>query len=214
MGIVDATYRFTYLDVGAIGRTSDGGVFNQTSFFKSLTKGDLHLPAAEPLPGRDKPIPYLLVGDDAFALSNNLMKPYSKKSLTGLERIFNYRLSRGRRIIENAFGILAHRFGVFGRPIRLGPGKTRQITIACCALHNFLITRNSNVYSTATLVDSYDDEGNVVNGDWRQAVNTDNNFHPLEIRRTFDSNQGIAIREELTQYFVHEGELDFQYGRI
>lgn len=214
MGIADAKYRFTYVDVGAIGRTSDGGVFNQTSFFKSLTKGDLPLPAPIPLTGREEPIPYFLVGDDAFALSNNLQKPYSKKSLSGLERIFNYRLSRARRIIENAFGILAHRFGVFGRPIRLGPEKTKKVTIACCALHNYLLTRTSNVYSTPTLADRYDAEGNVVNGDWRQAVNTENNFHPLQIHRTFDSNKGIAIREELSQYFVHEGELDFQYGRI
>lgn len=99
MGIANARYMFTYIDVGALGRVSDGGVFGRTPFFKSLTDGNLDLPAPDTLPGRNKPIPYLLVGDDAFALSNNLMKPYSKKNLTGLERIFNYRLSRARRIV-------------------------------------------------------------------------------------------------------------------
>lgn len=112
MLIADAKYKFTYIDVGANGRISDGGVFNRSSFFTSLTDNKLHLPAPEPLPGRDEPVPYFLVADDAFALTNNLMKPYALRNLSGLERIFNYRLSRARRNVENAFGILGSRFRV------------------------------------------------------------------------------------------------------
>lgn len=213
MGIADAKYRFTYIDVGVNGRISDGGVFKKTSFFKSLTEGKLLLPAPIPLPGRDEPIPYLLVADDAFALSINLMKPYALRNLSGIQRIFNYRLSRTRRIVENAFGILASRFRVFGKPIHLDPNKTRSITVACCALHNYLITR-SNIYFNPTLVDRYDDQGNVVNGDWRREVNTENNFYPLQVQRTFISKRGNQIRDELSQYFIHEGEVSFQYSRI
>lgn len=213
MGIADAKYKFIYIDVGANGRISDGGVFNRTSFFTSRTENKLHLPPPDPLPERDEPIPYFLVGDDAFALSNNLMKPYAQRNLTGLERIFNYRLSRARRVVENAFGILASRFRVFGKPIHLDPEKARKITIACCALHNYLIMRSS-IYFNPTLVDRYDDQGNVVDGDWRNDINTENNFYPLEAHRTFISNKGKQIRDELSQYFVHEGEISFQYGRI
>lgn len=213
MGIADAKYKFTYIDVGANGRISDGGVFNRTSFFKSLTDGELHLPVPEPLPGRDELIPYLLVADDAFALSNNLMKPYAKRNLSGIERVFNYRLSRARRIVENAFGILASRFRVFGKPIHLVPEKVRKITIACCALHNYLLMRSS-IYFYPTLVDHYDNNGNVVHGDWRSDVNSENNFYPLEAHRTFNTNKGKQIRDELSEYFVHEGEISFQYSRI
>lgn len=77
MGIADAKYKFTYIDVGANGRISDGGVFNRTSFFKTLPDHKISLPAPDLLPGREVPIPYFLVADDAFALSNNLMKPYA-----------------------------------------------------------------------------------------------------------------------------------------
>lgn len=213
MGIADAKYKFTYIDVGANGRISDGGVFNRTSFFRSLNDDKLHLPAPHPLPGRNEPVPYFLVADDAFALNNNLMKPYTHRNLNGLERIFNYRLSRARRIVENAFGILASRFRVFGKPINLHPEKARKITLACCALHNYLIMR-SNVYFNPTLVDRYDEQGNVVDGDWRRNIHTENSFYPLEAHRTFIGNKGNQIREELSQYFVHEGELSFQYGRI
>ena len=38
------------------------------------------------------------------------MKPFSHCYMTVEERIFKYRLSRGRRIVENGFGILANRF--------------------------------------------------------------------------------------------------------
>lgn len=77
MGIADAKYRFTYIDADANGRTSDGGIFNRTSFYKCLNNQSLNLPAPRPLPGRDEPIPYFLVADDAFALNDNIMKPYA-----------------------------------------------------------------------------------------------------------------------------------------
>jgi len=59
------------------------------------------------------------VGDDNFPLKTYLMKPYSKINLTKEERIYNYKTSRAKRIVENGFGILASRFRVFGQPIAL-----------------------------------------------------------------------------------------------
>ena len=56
------------------------------------------------LPGRQKPIPYVLV---AFAMRLNIMKPYAQRGLTMVQRVFNYRLSRARCIIENVFGIMS-----------------------------------------------------------------------------------------------------------
>ncbi|XP_055534604.1 putative nuclease HARBI1 [Wyeomyia smithii] len=189
MTIADAQYRFTYIDVCANGRISDGGVFNRTSFFTALTTDKLSLPTPKPLLGRDEPIPYFLVGDNAFALSNNLMKPYAQRNLNGLERIFNFRLSRARRVVENAFGLLASRFRVFEKPIQLNPEKVRKITIACCTLHNYLMMR-SRIYFNPTMVDRCDGQGSVIEGDWRRITNIKNSFYPLEVRRTFVGNRG------------------------
>ena len=67
------------------------------------------VPPAATLPNDDQPLPFAIVGDDAFPLRSWLMKPYPQRLMTKEERIFNYRLSRARRVVENAFGILAHR---------------------------------------------------------------------------------------------------------
>jgi hypothetical protein len=54
--------------------------------------GGLNLPAPEPLPGMDVRIPYFFVGDGAFPLGKNLMKPFGGVNLDEQQRIFNYRL--------------------------------------------------------------------------------------------------------------------------
>jgi hypothetical protein len=73
----------------------------------------MEVPVEEPLQGRVKYIPYMIVGDDAFPLKPYLMKPYPNRNLGITQRVFNYRLFRVRRIVENVFGILTSRFGVF-----------------------------------------------------------------------------------------------------
>lgn len=69
------------------------------------------------------------------------MKPFSCRSTEISERIFNYRLSWARRVVENAFGILSAKFMVFRAPIALKLSTTRSIVLACTCLHNFLLER-------------------------------------------------------------------------
>jgi hypothetical protein len=38
-------------------------------------------------------LPYVFVGDEAFALRKDLLKPFSQKQLTNKRTVFNYRLS-------------------------------------------------------------------------------------------------------------------------
>ncbi|CAH1998538.1 unnamed protein product [Acanthoscelides obtectus] len=121
MGLVDANYMFTYVDVGCQGRISDGGVFRNTVLGRKLEENRLMLPNDETLPNHTQTtFPYVFVADDAFALGPHLLKPFQGVYEAGSdERVFNYRLSRARRIVENAFGILASVFRVFRAPMLL-----------------------------------------------------------------------------------------------
>jgi hypothetical protein len=95
LALVDADYKLLYVDVGAEGRISDGGVFAHSSLSKALERGYMNIPEPKPLSSDStSDIPFFIVGDDAFPLRTYLMKPYSRRDLTDDERISNYRFSR------------------------------------------------------------------------------------------------------------------------
>ena len=103
LALVDAKYKFLWVDVGTNGSSSDAQIFNDCDLCSGIVDGTLDIPDAESLPGDDRDIPYFLIGDDAFSLRTWLMKPFSARGLPDKERIFNYRLSCARRVVENAF---------------------------------------------------------------------------------------------------------------
>jgi hypothetical protein len=129
LGLVDAKYRFTYANVGVNGRISDGGVFAQSKLAEAMNLKSLNCPQASPLPGQTTNTPYVIVADDAFPLSEYLMKPFPDRNLSDDKRIFNYRLSRARRVVENAFGILANRFRVLLNPISLAVEELPKVAV-------------------------------------------------------------------------------------
>nr|XP_022911187.1 protein ALP1-like [Onthophagus taurus] len=142
--MVDATYSFRYIDIGGNGRASDSAIFRDSTLNIAIQNKLLGFP--------DKSV---IIGDDAFPLRANLMKPYSKNNLSNEEKVFNYRLSRARRVVENAFGILVWRFRVFQRPIQLKSDTIDKVIWAACSLHNWL-RMTSNTYLTPQSVDSED----------------------------------------------------------
>jgi hypothetical protein len=69
------------------------------------------------------------------------MRPFPRRNLTNEKRIFNYRLSRARRIVECAFGILVKRFNVLENKMLVFPEKATIITKAYCILHNLIMDK-------------------------------------------------------------------------
>lgn len=211
--IVDANYNFIYVNVGCQGRISDGGVFSSTTFNKLLEDNTMHLPEENQLPNSELKSPYVFVGDDAFPLSKNIMKPYAGNHTKGSsERVFNYRLSRARRISENVFGLISNVFRIFRKPLLLEPQTACKVTLAGCYLHNFLRkSASKSIYNPPGTFDSdCSDSRDVIPGAWR------NDNHPglADLPRTprRSALHAQQVRNTLKDYFMTpEGEVPWQY---
>ena len=83
LAIVDANYRFIYVNIGCNGRISDGGVFRNCDLYKELEEKRLNIPDATLIHGMQSPFPYVIVADDAFPLKEYILKPYSETGLRG-----------------------------------------------------------------------------------------------------------------------------------
>jgi hypothetical protein len=64
------------------------------------------VPLDSEIPGTVLKVPFVLLGDEGYPLLPYLMRPYSTRNLDDKKRVFNYRLSRARRSVECAFGII------------------------------------------------------------------------------------------------------------
>ena len=96
------------------------------------------------------------------------MKPYSACHLTDAERIFNYKLSQARRIVENAFGILANRFQCLLTTLQLAPQSVLILVMACMCLHNLMWIRYLGLQNVALDCEAVDHQ--VIRGAWRDGV--------------------------------------------
>lgn len=218
LAIVDADCKFIAVDVGSYGREGDAGNFKYTellwrSFYHKLLltgiylksnigcrirNNDLEFPAPRPLPESTEAVPYVFVGDEAFALHERLMKPYPRRlSLSDKSKaVFNYRLSRARRTTENAFGILCAYFRIFFQPIATAPEVTDNLITSACILHNIL--RDANIPLPT------------------QVTNSDilplpvNNLVPLSQNNTRGASRPTQIREEFKEYFNGVGAVEWQ----
>jgi len=133
------------LDIGAFGSQSNGGVFKESTFGRVLESGAIKLPSDSPLPNTNNMFPYYFVGDEAFPLKSYILRPYPEKNLDIEKRIFNYRLSRARRTIENAFNILSSRWRILRNNIIVDVETAEKIVAATLCLHNFLRIYENNI---------------------------------------------------------------------
>ncbi|GFY64895.1 protein ALP1-like [Trichonephila inaurata madagascariensis] len=208
LAVVDANLKFLYVDVGTNGRVSDGGVWGKSKLRQAITNGDMNIPEAAALPGLASNLPFVIVADDAFPLMPNIMKPYPGSNLSKECLIFNYRLSRARRVSENAFGILAARFRVFGTTILTSVPNTKLIVLAACSLHNFLTNRSKNTYIPEDSADREDIlNGVLIEGNWRQNTNQLISCQRISSR---GSNYAKDVRDRFCNFFNAEGAVPWQ----
>ena len=197
MALVDAYYRFIYMDIGDYGSNADGSVFKNSAFGQGLINGQLDVPEPKCLPNFEEggPLPHCFVADEAFPLRIDLMRPYprgrNQNRLPKEQQIFNYRLSCVHRIVENAFGILAH-WHLFNRRIPLKPDNADAVVKACVVLHNYLTEKKE----VAAIY-------NRLNPDGEPYLQEDGAILDLPNLHGFHLPQQVrAICDVFTQYFM------------
>ncbi|XP_011060523.1 PREDICTED: uncharacterized protein LOC105149654 [Acromyrmex echinatior] len=211
LAVCDATYKFTWVNIEQRGSISDDGVWANTKLASSLAAGDLLLPDPTLFPETNTPFPFVFIGDEAFPLSTHMMRPYPREKLTDDMRIFNYRLLRVRRTIENAFGILTARWRILHKPLYMSITNCENVLKALVCLHNFIMlgeeheSINNRQYCTTDLIDIEKQDGGIREGQWRQHFSP----HFIELGR-MDANHSIAdadsiakeMRNTLKEYFI------------
>ena len=115
-------------------------------------------------------------------------------------QIFNYRLSRVRRLIENAFGILSATWRILLRRIDLQPEKATTIVLACVVLHN--VIRSAKQAPTGTVPNA-----NVVPEEDIDAALALPGVQPVPLRPTEEAKQ---VREQYCAYLNTTGAVEWQ----
>lgn len=198
LALVDADYKFITVDVGAYGRNSDGGIFRSSSLGQALANGTLNIPPPKSLPLSDVITPHVIVCDEAFPLTKNTMRPFPGNALENNRdnKVYNYRHCRARRVVENAFGILAKKFKIYNRKFNLKPENMDTVILATTVLHNFL--RNDKCYwQPGELEDTNTPEG--LNNFTRVGGN--------------NPREAFIIRENFKQFFVSDGSVPWQWEK-
>ncbi|CAN2390721.1 DDE superfamily endonuclease, partial [Pristimantis euphronides] len=123
MAVADSDYRFVLVDIGSYGSSTDARIFKTSRMGQQLQSEELSLPEPRTLPGsRGPPAPYVIVGDEGFGLTKNVMRPFARLGLDRRHRIFNYHLTRAQRYMD---------------ALQLGREKVTAVVKACVVLHNF-----------------------------------------------------------------------------
>ncbi|CAH2001834.1 unnamed protein product [Acanthoscelides obtectus] len=185
-GVADANKRFISIEVGGKGKQSDGGTFHYSTLNSLMENGGLHIPPPDNLPGTTLESPYVFLGDEAYPLKIHLMRPFPSRNLNDKNEYFNKRLSRARKCIECAFGILYAKWRIFSKPIETNVEHACLIIKTACLLHNVI----------------RDLEGNDCN-----SQNYDTNLTPgahyadLNRRNNSSSQAARNIRNQFANYF-------------
>lgn len=178
---------------------SDGGIFKESKMGQTLANSTFGMPNNKPVCADGDPLPYVIVGDEAFPAKPYLLRPYAGRGLPEEKMIFNYRLSRARRVSENAFGILSQKFRIFLNKLQVHPDNADKIILASLCLHNFL--RDDDKLLNTLIEEKQNNQQTILTG------------LPKTGERL--SSNALEIRVKFTNYFSSvEGALPWQENAI
>uniref|UniRef100_A0ABD2VV58 DDE Tnp4 domain-containing protein n=1 Tax=Trichogramma kaykai TaxID=54128 RepID=A0ABD2VV58_9HYME len=203
MAVCDVHRRFTMVNLGDYGSANDAGNFANGDIGSSLENGEIRLPMPEPLQNSNAVCPFYLIGDGGFPLKSYLMKPYLRTNNMSIpQKIFNYRLSHARQVIECAFGELSKTWEVNMKKLEWKLSNCELIILATLCLHNYKITmdlREKRGYKYHWI----DAPEEFVENEQHNAI-----APPINVNE-------IHLRQELSQYLISPaGSVPWQWTKI
>ena len=133
------------------------------------------------------------------------MTPYSRvNNLTIAEKVYNFRQSSARSLVERSFGIMTKKWGIMQKPFNFKLKNIEKIVYTLVNLHNFLITYELN------------------NSAEEQSYNVDPNNELFRNIQNIDDNdeddrdeEPIQIRDDFRRYFVSPaGAVPWKYKKV
>lgn len=116
----DAKEMITSVDASWAGSVHDSRIWRNSNISTALNENQIGA---------------IMLADEGYGLTPNLMKIYSNPSNPS-EVLFNNILKKERVIIERVFGQLKRRFPILGNRVRVATRNIPKLIVACCVLHN------------------------------------------------------------------------------
>ena len=134
-GMVNNVGHFTEVYIGWPGRVHDARVFVNSTLYTKGQNGTLFPDWKQTICGEE--VPLLVLGDPVYPLLPWLMKAFPNNgSLSSQQKMFNYRLSKARVVVEHAYGRLKGRWRCLLKRNDVLIRDVPKLVAACCVLHN------------------------------------------------------------------------------
>lgn len=131
------------------------------------------------------------------------MKPFTRTwNMEEANKVFNYRLSSARQVVERAYGTLVEKWQIFGSNIKYKLENTDRLILALMSLNNFLITTEMQMPESFRR--------------YRMANDPATMYEPnVSVENLQEDLGGVMVRNRLRRYFVSPaGAIDIQWQRI
>ncbi|XP_040074822.2 uncharacterized protein LOC120846974 [Ixodes scapularis] len=183
LALVDHRYRFRYVNIGTPERCHDAHVYRRSALEAVLQGPTLQMPMVTV---NGTTVPPLILCDQAFPLTPNMLKPYPRKDVKkgSPQEGFNRQLSSARRVVENAFGRVKARFRFIMKRMECGVDNARLVVRACCILNN--------------VCEHFND---VVKPQWLSDVATEDRINLLPVcTKDAEADNGQSVRDAISGY--------------
>ncbi|XP_064479093.1 uncharacterized protein LOC135392307 [Ornithodoros turicata] len=182
LALVDHLYRFRYINLGSPGRCHDAHVYGRSRLC-ALVDGEYFRSPVTTI--EETPVAPVILCDQAFPLTTNLLKPFPNPPKETPQAMFNYNLSRTTRVVENAFGRLKARFRFVMKRMECRLPTAKRAIRAACILHNVCEALKDNVEH-----------------EWeREARMVDAKYGQPSHSTSVSTDRGHEVRNALMNYF-------------